>query len=240
MTQQGFLYIDKPKGVTSHDVISFLRKTIAPEAKTSRERLRLAKVGHAGTLDPFATGLLIVGVGKEATKQLGGWLKKDKEYVATLELGKTSTTGDPEGDIFPSTNNHQPSIEEITKVIDLFTGELEQIPSPFSAIKSGGKKAYELARKGEDVVMKPRKVTIHSVEILEYEYPRLVIKAWVSSGTYIRTLAQDIGTELGVGAYLTALRRTAIDNVILSEAIELKSITQDTWDTYLQPLTIND
>ena len=233
MEKQGFLYIDKPIGVTSHDVIHTLRTIIAPEAKTSRERLRLAKVGHAGTLDPFASGLMIIGVGKEYTKRMSEWLKKDKEYVATLKLGYTSTTGDPEGDIVEY-SKRQVSREVLDSVLKNFQGEIEQIPPIYSALRVNGKRAYELARKGKEVKLQPRKVKVHELQVVEYSYPKLEIRCYVSSGTYIRTLAEDIGRALGCGAYLTSLRRTKIDIIDIEDAIVLDQINEDNWYTFLR------
>lgn len=168
------------------------------------------KVGHCGTLDPFATGLLILVTGKQ-TKNAGEFMKKDKVYEATFRLGQVSTSGDPEGEI-TEYSNVKPSREEIEKVISRFTGEIEQTPPMFSAIKINGQRAYKLARKGEVVEIPKRTVTIYSLEILEYSYPELKIRTHVSSGTYIRSLAIDIGATLGTGAYCSELRRTKISD----------------------------
>lgn len=235
--KSGFIYIDKQAGMTSHDVIHKLRLLIAPQAKTSKERLRLAKVGHAGTLDPFATGLLLCAVGKEATSKLDQWLKKDKEYIATLELGKTSTTGDPEGEIVNVSENI-PTQEQLHDAIQKFIGEIEQVPPKFSAIKVGGKRAYDLARSGEEFEMKKRNVVVYEIELVSYEYPHVVLRCKVGSGTYIRTLAEDIGKELGVGAYLTELRRTKIDSVKVEDAVTIDVLTSETIELYIHESTL--
>ena len=167
------------------------------------------KVGHTGTLDPFATGLLILLAGK-ATKKAPELTKLDKVYEATIRLGATSTTGDPEGDI--TVSDEQPNITraQIETSLQKFVGKIEQTPPAFSAIKINGQRAYKLARAGKTVEIPKRIVTIYKLEIVDYESPFLKIRAHVSSGTYIRTLAEDIGKELGCGAYTTELRRTKI------------------------------
>jgi tRNA pseudouridine55 synthase len=211
------LLIDKPADWTSFDVVAKIRG--AARAATGNKKI---KVGHAGTLDPFATGLLIVLIDKE-TKNQDNYMKQDKEYLATLKLGETSTTGDPEGIIEEfSISNSQFSIPDIEEVFKQFLGEISQIPPIYSAIKVDGKRAYDLARTGENPVMKPRNVTIHSLRIDNYTYPELKIVVSCSSGTYIRTLAEDIGKALGTGAYLTALRRTKIGDFDVKDALTVE------------------
>jgi tRNA pseudouridine55 synthase len=204
------LLIDKPKDWTSFDVVAKIRGVY-----TKKEGKKV-KVGHAGTLDPFATGLLIVLLG-QATKDQDSYMKQDKEYEATLRLGKTSTTGDPEGEI-KEVSELVPDIKDIERVLSEFVGEISQTPPAFSAIKVDGKRAYKLAREGKEVKIEPRKVTIYSIELLSYEYPNLKILVKCSSGTYIRTLGEDIGGSLKCGAYLTDLRRTAIGEYKVSDA----------------------
>ena len=211
------LLIDKPAGLTSFGVVARVRRLLSATAG------RKVKVGHAGTLDPFATGLLILGVGP-GTKRLGEFLKLDKVYLATIRLGATSTTGDPEGEITitPQNPNIQvPTLYNVTATVETFVGRITQIPPAFSAIKINGQRAYKLARKGITPTIPPRTVTIYSLEILSYTYPTLTLRAQVSSGTYIRTLAADIGKKLGTGAYLTSLRRTQIGNFDLASATPL-------------------
>jgi tRNA pseudouridine55 synthase len=205
------LLIDKQKEWTSFDVVGKIRS-----------RLRQAtgqkvKVGHAGTLDPLATGLLIVLIG-QATKQQDSFMKLDKVYEVELKLGQTSTTADEEGEKTDVTDR-QPSLEELQKALDKFTGEIMQIPPVYSAIKIDGQRAYKLARAGKEVVIEPRKVTIHRISDLVYDYPKVTFTAHVSSGTYIRSLAQDVGEELKVGAFMSNLRRTSIGTHNLSDSI---------------------
>lgn len=208
----GILLVDKPVGWTSFDVCAKIRGQLragyaARGEKPTKKQLR---VGHAGTLDPFATGLLIVLLG-DACKKAGEFLKLDKVYEATITLGATSTTGDPEGEITPTPTSFQvPFLETVEKALATFVGEIQQRPPIFSAIKVDGKRAYRLARDGKEVELPLRTVTIHSLEIIDYTYPELKIRTHVGSGTYIRSLAVDIGNALGTGAYCSQLRRTAI------------------------------
>ena len=178
------------------------------------------KVGHTGTLDPFATGLLILLTNK-ATKLSNQFLKLDKWYEATICLGKTSTTGDPEGEITDQHVEVIPAAEEVKTVVSKFVGKITQTVPVFSAVKINGQRAYQLARRGEDVAMPTRQIEIYAIEILSYNYPELIIRTHVSSGTYIRTLGEDIGKALGVGAYLTALRRTQVGDYQIENAAKL-------------------
>lgn len=213
----GLLLIDKPAGWTSFDAVNKVRSTLSTKHKVQSKKI---KVGHCGTLDPFATGLLILAVGK-ATKQLQDLTGLDKTYEATIELGKTSTTGDPEGEIQEAENSKQkPEGNEVRRVLGGFVGEIEQVPPKFSAVKVGGKRAYKLAREGKEVEVPSRKVTIHELELLEYDHPGVRFRCRVGKGTYIRTLAEDIGAALGTGAYTTRLRRTHIGTFDVKEAIE--------------------
>ncbi len=224
------LLLDKPVGWTSFDVVAKIRNAvnIVDRANSVVKTKHGAKIGHAGTLDPFATGLLIVLVGKEMTKQQDTFMKQDKEYMATLKLGFTSTTGDPEGTLTQFSNkDFQFSITDIEKVLKQFAGEITQIPPIYSAIKVDGDRAYKLAREGKTPVMKSRKVTIKSLKIENYEYPYLKIIAACSSGTYIRTLGEDIGKVLGCGAYLTELRRTKIGEYRIEDAISVEAAIVD-------------
>jgi len=203
--------IDKPKGLTSHDVVDRIRKITG-----------VRKVGHAGTLDPFATGLLLVAVGRENTKKLASLVKLDKEYEATIELGKISTTGDPEGEIARIRDEGLGvSKRRIQGILRKFLGKQKQVPPMFSAKKIGGKKLYELARKGKEIKRKAVEIEIKELEILNYKWPLLRIRALVSSGAYMRVLAQDIGKKLGTGGYLTELRRTKIGKFSIKDAISL-------------------
>lgn len=200
----GIILIDKPAGMTSFGVVARVRRVLSERAG------KKVKVGHTGTLDPFATGLMIIVTGKEC-KNAGTYTKLDKVYEATFVLGKKSTTGDPEGDI-TDVSDIVPSEDAIKKVLAQFTGEIRQRPPVFSAIKINGQRAYKLARGGEEVEIPERTVTVYSLDLVEYTYPELKIRTHVSSGTYIRSLAVDIGEVLGTGAYCSQLRRTAISD----------------------------
>lgn len=203
------IYVDKPTGMTSFGAVARVRRIL------SQCEGHKVKVGHTGTLDPFATGLLILLAGK-ATKKAPELTKKDKVYEATIRLGETSTTGDPEGEI-TATGAELPSEEQIAEVLKQFTGKIEQRPPIFSAIKINGERAYKLARKGQEVEMPTRTVEIYSIEQISYSKPELQIRTHVSSGTYIRTLAEDIGKALGCGAYCSQLRRTQIADYKIDE-----------------------
>jgi tRNA pseudouridine55 synthase len=208
------ILIDKPAGISSFGVVAKVR------GKLKTEFGHKVKVGHTGTLDPFATGLLILLSGK-MTKKSNEFLKQDKEYIATLKLGYTSTTGDPEGEITKCAEICPSSEEGLSDVLQSFIGEIEQTPSKYSAIKINGQRAYKLARQNKDFEIPSRKVKIYNIEILEYNYPILKIKTQVSSGTYIRTLAEDIGKKLSTGAYLTELRRIKIGDYSVEDAEKL-------------------
>ncbi len=208
------ILIDKPAEMSSFGVVARVRRKLR-----DREGKKV-KVGHTGTLDPFATGLLIILAGR-ATKKSDEFLKKDKEYEATVCLGKTSTTGDIEGEI-TDVSDKIPTLDAVKTACEKFVGEINQTVPVFSAVKINGERAYKLARKGKEVEMPTRKVTIFSIDILDYTYPKLKIRTHVSSGTYIRTLGEDIGKELGTGAYLTALRRTKIADFDVKNAIKLE------------------
>ncbi len=218
------LLVDKPAGWTSFDVVAkirgMLRAKYTSEGHTPTKKQ--LKVGHAGTLDPFATGLLIVLLG-DATKRSDEFLKLDKVYEATMTLGSVSSTGDPEGEIVPI-SDHKPSRQSVEVALAQFIGEIEQRPPMHSAIKIDGQRAYKLARKGQEVEMPLRKVTIHSIELLQYDYPEVKIRTNVSSGTYIRSLARDIGDYLDIGAYCSDLRRISIDKWNIEDAAPIENI----------------
>ena len=212
------LLVDKPAGVSSFGVVARVRRRLSEEAGyvevvgkdgVARQKRKKVKVGHTGTLDPFATGLLILLVGK-GTKRANEFLKLDKEYIATLRLGANSTTGDPEGEITEHEICEIPNKEAVEKCVEKLVGENSQRVPAYSAVKINGQRAYKLAREGKQVEMPVRKVKIYKIEILSYEWPELKIRCKVSSGTYIRALAEDIGKALGTGAYLTELRRTQV------------------------------
>lgn len=204
------LLIDKPAGMTSFGVVARLRRVLGQAAG------KKVKVGHTGTLDPFATGLMIIVTGKKC-READTFTKLDKWYEAELILGEVSTTGDPEGEL-THVSDRQPSRSEVEAVLGTFVGEIKQRPPIFSAIKINGRRAYQLARQGQPVDMPERTVSIYALELVAYEYPRLVIQAHVSSGTYIRSLAVDIGQKLGTGAYCRQLRRQAIAEYDVAQA----------------------
>lgn len=210
MIEDGIILIDKPSGMSSFGVVARVRRQL------TQHYGRKMKVGHTGTLDPFATGLMILVIGKEC-KNADKYSKLDKTYEATIVLGETSSTGDPEGEI-KNVSHKKVAQTEIETAIEQFRGMITQTPPAFSAIKVGGQRAYKLAREGKKVDIPERQVTIHSLEIANYEYPYLQIKTHVSSGTYIRTLAQDIGEKLGTGAYCSELRRTTVGKYDIKDA----------------------
>lgn len=214
----GFLLIDKPLGWTSFDVVAKTRSIIRKSTD------RKVKVGHTGTLDPSATGLLILAIGSY-TKKIDQILKQDKEYVAEVTLGYTSSTDDSEGELVKTSNTVMPSEEQIKSVLSSFVGEISQTPPIFSAIKVNGKRAYELARKQKNVELKPRKVKINAISNMSISDNKITFAVSVSSGTYIRSLARDIGEKLGTGAYLSSLRRTSIASVSVEDAIPIDELT---------------
>jgi tRNA pseudouridine55 synthase len=202
MTIEGIVLVDKPSGPTSHDVVAKMRKIF-----------NTRKVGHAGTLDPMATGMLVIGVGR-ATRLLGFFTSHEKEYLGTVCLGVSTTTDDSQGEILKVTSTAQLTQSMILETIREFRGPIMQQPSAVSAIKIDGKRAYARVRDGEEVVIPPRSVVIHDLEILKVSRNQesdtfdVELRVVCSAGTYIRALARDIGRNLGVGGHLTALRRT--------------------------------
>lgn len=213
----GFLLIDKPEGPTSHDIVDQLRKI-----------LDLRRIGHAGTLDPFASGLLLVGIGK-ATRLLEYLGKEDKTYSFELILGSTTDTYDRTGTIQPYADSLSPGRVEATSIQNIlkeFIGEGKQTPPPFSAIKYKGKRLYQYAREGKKIDVQPRNVVIHSFKLLSYDYPRVLLEARVSKGTYIRSLGHDMGKRLGTGAYVQNLRRTAIGSLDVRDAVSIENIIE--------------
>ena len=204
------ILIDKPQGMTSFGVVARLRRVLSNQAG------KKVKVGHTGTLDPFATGLMII-VTEKKCREAETFTKLDKWYEAEIILGKNSSTGDPEGEI-TDVSDREPSLEEVQRVVSQFVGKIEQTPPIFSAIKINGERAYKLAREGKQVEIPKRVIEIYSLELLAYEYPKLKIRTHVSSGTYIRTLAVDIGEKLGTGAYCENLRRMKIADYSIDTA----------------------
>jgi tRNA pseudouridine55 synthase len=208
----GILVVDKPQGVTSHDVVDIVRR-----------RLNTRKVGHAGTLDPMATGVLVILIGKY-TKSSDAMMSGEKEYDAGLTLGGRSDTGDAWGRIALSAKEMSLGPEDIEKVFAAFTGEIEQFPPMYSAVKINGKKLYELARKGVAVETKPRKVTIRALDITGIALPNVSFTVTCSKGTYIRQLCVDIGEALGCGAYMSRLNRTRSGPFTADKAVTLDEV----------------
>lgn len=206
----GIILIDKPAEMTSFGVVARVRRVLTQAAQ------KKVKVGHTGTLDPFATGLMILVIGKEC-KNAETYSKLDKVYEATFHLGQTSTTGDPEGEL-TDVSDVQPTKAQAEATLAQFTGVIMQRPPIFSAIKINGKRAYKSARSGEVIEIPERPVTIHSLELIDYTYPDLKVRAHVGSGTYIRSLCVDVGELLGTGAYCTELRRLSINKWSVDEA----------------------
>lgn len=226
---RGLLLVDKPADWTSFDVVNKIRRIIADAEGVKPKSI---KVGHSGTLDPFATGLLILLVGKEYTKKASEFSKLDKTYEVTLKLGATSSTGDPEGEI-EAVSGATPTLEAVQEAIGQFRGQIEQVPPAFSAIKIDGQRAYKLAREGKEVKIEPRQVTINRLEIVSYDYPEVKLVADVSSGTYIRALVEDIGKVLETGAYTTGLRRISIGSFQVTLALLQPDLTENTIENSL-------
>lgn len=276
---QGLLLVDKPAGWTSFDVVNYVRQIARQAAVVESYQVRKAKsekaeitldwetfklstrlpkvkVGHTGTLDPFATGLLVLLIGKDYTKRAGELSKLNKTYEVTMRLGKTSTTGDPEGEITDFISHAElaprhldqsgeiyskseqisrqarddiviPTRDEVEKATKQFKGAIQQVPPAYSAIKIDGQRAYKLAREGKQVVIEPRTVSINSLQINDYNYPEVKFTVDVSSGTYIRTLVEDIGKILNTGAYTVELRRIRVGKYLIDEAIGTDKLDAD-------------
>lgn len=217
----GIILVDKPVGWTSHDVVAKVR------GQLKKQTGQKIKLGHTGTLDPFATGLLILVVGTY-TKKAGELTGLDKTYQAEAVFGKTSSTGDPEGEInsYQARSAKKPSKADVEVALSSFLGgPYFQTPPAFSAVKIDGQRAYKLARKGVKPQLEPRQVRVYSLRLTNYQFPRFNITASVSSGTYIRTLVEDIGLLVGQGAYTTGLRRTQIGRYRLEKAKSIDKIT---------------
>lgn len=212
-TLHGIIVVDKPAHITSHDVVGRIRRLTG-----------IRRVGHAGTLDPFATGVVVLAVGR-ATRVLQFIESTDKRYLAHIVLGAATDTGDVEGAVVERPNVIDwPDLEQVEGVLSRFRGEIEQIPPIYSAIKVGGQPLYRQARAGKDVTAPPRVVQIHSMEILDYDPPNLVVGVHCGKGTYIRSLARDIGAELGASGYCHSLRRTAVGRFCLDQAWTLDEL----------------
>jgi len=215
----GILLVDKPKGPTSFDIVHKVRKIIESAGLNNTGRKRFP-VGHTGTLDPLASGLLVLVLGSY-TKRAQEFSKLDKTYEVEMKLGQISSTGDEEG-VKTAVSSKRPAASALKKAMELFEGEIEQTPPAYSAIKINGQRAYKLARQGKEVELKPRPVTINNITDMIYKYPEVTFTASVSSGTYIRSLVEDIGKILQTGAYMTELRRTEVGDYPVSSSLKLE------------------
>ena len=209
---RGFLCIDKSPGRTSRDAVNVVQRLIRP-----------VKVGHAGTLDPMATGVLVLAVGS-ATKLISYVQRMPKSYSASFELGKRSDTEDITGKVEVVNVSRTPTLAEVEEAAAEFIGEIMQLPPKFSALRVNGKRAHALARAGEEVELKPRPIRIHRIRVTHYDFPELQMDVECGSGTYIRSLGRDIGDRLGCGAAMSALRRTQIGGFCLDESVETKRL----------------
>jgi tRNA pseudouridine55 synthase len=212
--KEGFILIDKPKGISSFGVIARLRRITG-----------VKKIGHCGTLDPLASGLMVCAIGRSATKQIDTFLKQDKTYLAEIELGKVSDTYDMEGTIEKVKFQDKPTRKEVAKILKEFIGETDQMPPIYSAKKINGKRAYDLARKGLEVKLNKNKIKIHKIKIILYKFPILKIRVSCGSGTYIRSLVHDIGGRLKTGAILIGLIRENIGKYSLKKSLEVEKLS---------------
>lgn len=218
------LNINKPPDITSHDVVDKIRRITG-----------IKKVGHSGTLDPFATGVLIILI-DQATKEQSKFMRQEKEYLGVITMGATSDTFDKTG-VIQKVSDIRPAKKQIQETLKCFIGDIAQIPPIYSAIKIKGEKLYELARKGITIEPQPRNVSIQSIKLLEYRYPYVTIKVVCGSGTYIRSLANDIGKRLGTGGYLKELIRTRIGNYKIEDASNLRKLNYNNWKTFAIEIT---
>ena len=223
----GVLVVDKPVGMTSHDVVQAIRNGTS-----------LRRAGHTGTLDPRASGVLVILLGPAV--RLSEYVSaSDKRYQAIIRLGSTTDTFDADGRFTRPEMPINVTEEQFEEALKTFVGEIEQVPPPYSAVKVQGRKAYELARQGEEVDLAPRKITVHHLEVLEWAPPEVVVDVHCSSGTYVRSLANDLGAKLGTGAYLVGLRRTKSGRFSLRDAVPLRKLQESfqtgNWYQYLIP-----
>ena len=224
---QGMLLVDKPKSWTSFDVVNYVRRQVAEAAGIKPRNI---KVGHIGTLDPLATGLLVLLVGSKYTRRAESLTKLDKVYQVECRLGETTDSFDAETEKH-FVSDHQPTNDEVLSVLNSFIGKSLQTPPIYSAIKVNGKRAYKLARSGKTAGLAPRPIEIYNLELISYNYPLIVFRARVSSGTYIRSLVSDIGVKLNTGAYMSDLRRLTIgdfslDNATPVDGLDAEKISQ--------------
>jgi len=221
----GILNLNKPPGISSAAAVNRVKRLLP----------RGTKIGHAGTLDPFATGVLLLLIGK-ATKQCEALMNQPKQYEATLKFGTTTATDDPESPEIPYPNAQEPSLQQIQETLPRFTGQIQQRPPIFSAMKVAGRRAYELARSGEATpILAPRPVMVYAIELLDYTWPLLRLRIDCGRGTYIRSIARDLGEALHAGAHLTQLARTRVGTFTLEQSLDLSQLTPDQFARHLHP-----
>lgn len=205
--------VNKPKGPTSYDIVEQIKRGFPGE-----------KVGHAGTLDPLASGVLVIGVGRSATKLLHSSEFSEKEYVATIKLGENSTTDDEEGEKTKTKGFDTPEEQKVSRVLREFIGSIEQVPPVYSAIKLQGTPSYKLARQGKPAELKSRIVTIKEIELVSFRWPEVTIRVVTGPGVYIRSLARDIGKKLGTGGYIIKLERTRVGKFSINKVVPIETI----------------
>jgi len=210
----GVIVIDKPRGPTSMSMVNLIRRKCCK-----------VKTGHAGTLDPLATGVLVLGVGS-MTKKLGQLMDTDKRYSTVIDLSATTSGHDAETERIEHHVDNIPTLNEVSSAIETYSGELMQTPPMYSAVKVDGHRAYAIARKGKEVTIEPRKVTVHSISVLNYEWPHVTIDIFCAKGFYVRSLARDLGEKLGTGGYCTEIRRTEVGPFTLEFAKQLESLPE--------------
>lgn len=215
MIKEGIAAVYKPKGPTSHDVINELRRLTG-----------IQKIGHAGTLDPLARGVLVVGIGAQATQKLHALTAQEKEYIAVIRLGAESTTDDEEGDKkeCPFLNSQFPKKSDVEKIVSRFVGKIQQTPPIYSALKIKGTTAYARVRRGEKVTMQPREVEIKEIKVVSYVWPNITLRVVTGPGVYIRALARDVGRALGTGGYVADLERTRVGEFTKDTALMLEGL----------------
>ncbi len=211
----GFMVVDKPSGITSHDVVNFMRR-----------KFQMRRVGHAGTLDPLATGVLVILFGKD-TKLFDKFADFDKAYEATLKLGMTTDTADIEGKVLKELPFAEITQEHVEEVFKQFIGDTEQVPPMVSALKVGGKKLYQFARQGIVVAREPRKIKIHALRLMDFSSPQVKFYLECSKGTYVRQLAEDVGKVLGCGGCITQIRRTKVGPFLIDQAVNLEKVHEN-------------
>jgi len=224
MEFHGFLNVSKPRGISSRGAVNVVQRLVRP-----------SKVGHAGTLDPMASGVLVVAIGR-ATRLVEYLHRFPKGYRAEFALGRSSPTDDTEGEITMLEDAPLPSLAEVRKAAEVFVGTLWQTPPVFSAVKVGGKRSYRMARKGRAVALSPRAIEMHRCEVISYEYPHLVLDIECGSGTYVRAIGRDLATALGTRGVMTALERTFVGPFDLASSVELEAICLERIASALKPM----